>query len=214
MPESDNSEERILRFLKFRGPQTTDSLARHLAITVPGVRKHLHGLVRANLVGFVDETGKVGRPKRTWRLTPEAEKRFPDSHSVLTLEMISAVRSVFGEDGLDRLIAKRESETEARYRASLAGLTDPAKKVAKLAELRSEEGYMAEWQALPDGAFLLAENHCPICAAARLCQGFCRSELAVFRAAMGPDVVVQRAEHILEGARRCAYVIAPLAKRR
>jgi predicted ArsR family transcriptional regulator len=79
--------------------------------------------------------------------------------------------------------------------------------VAKLAELRSEEGYMADWRVLPDGSYVLSENHCPICAAARLCQGFCRSELAVFRSALGPSVTVERAEHILLGARRCAYRI-------
>lgn len=214
MQDEGASESRILRFLKFRGPQSTDSIARHLGITLPGARKHLQGLVRANLVVFSDEAGQVGRPKRTWHLTAEAEKRFPDSHSVLTLEMIGAVRDIFGEEGLDRVIANRESETQGRYRAELAGLAGTAKKVARLAELRSAEGYMADWQALPDGSFLLAENHCPICAAARACQGFCRSELAVFRTALGPDVVVQRAEHILAGARRCAYVIAPVTPHR
>jgi predicted ArsR family transcriptional regulator len=66
---------------------------------------------------------------------------------------------------------------------------------------------MADWRILPDGSYLLSENHCPICAAARLCQGFCRSELAVFRSALGPSVTVERAEHILAGARRCAYRI-------
>lgn len=214
MADSDNGEERILRFLKFRGSQTTESIARHLGITPPGARKHLQSLAKANLVDFSAESGKVGRPRRTWHLTAEAEKRFPDSHSVLTLELIGAVRSIFGEAGLDRLIASREGEAEGRYRSALAGLADPAHKVAKLAELRSEEGYMADWRALPDGTFVLAENHCPICAAARVCQGFCRSELAVFRKALGPDISVTRAEHILEGARRCTYVISPRAGRR
>jgi len=31
---------------------------------------------------------------------------------------------------------------------------------------------MAEFEAEPDGSFLLIENHCPICAAAKTCQGF------------------------------------------
>ena len=59
------------------------------------------------------------------------------------------------------------------------------------------------------GAFLLAENHCPICIAARACQGFCRSELEVFKAALGPEATVERTDHIIAGARRCAYRIAP-----
>ena len=211
MQELSSSEDRILRFLKFRGPQTTPAIARHLKITLPGARKHLSTLLAAKLVSFTDERGAVGRPKRSWQLTPLAEKRFPDSHAVLTMEMIGAVRQAFGEEGLDRLIGLRESETERRYASALSSLGDVAKKVAKLAELRSEEGYMADLRVLPDGSYLLSENHCPICAAARLCQGFCRSELAVFRSALGPAVTVERSEHILLGARRCAYRISATA---
>lgn len=68
---------------------------------------------------------------------------------------------------------------------------------------------MAECEPLEDGAFLLIESHCPICAAARSCQGLCRSELAVCRAVLGSDVRVERSEHVLAGARRCAYRIVP-----
>jgi predicted ArsR family transcriptional regulator len=59
-----------------------------------------------------------------------------------------------------------------------------------------------------DGSLLLVENHCPICAAASVCAGFCRSELETFRAVLGAKV--EREEHILLGARRCAYRITPL----
>jgi predicted ArsR family transcriptional regulator len=78
--------------------------------------------------------------------------------------------------------------------------------VARLAKIRAREGYMAEWRRDGDG-FLLVENHCPICAAATACQGFCRSELEIFRDALGGDAEVERVEHLLAGARRCAYRI-------
>ena len=76
----------------------------------------------------------------------------------------------------------------------------------KLAKLRVEEGYMAESRPAPDGSLLLIENHCPVCAAARACQGLCRSELEIFRALL-PGASVERVDHILAGARRCAYRI-------
>ncbi len=66
---------------------------------------------------------------------------------------------------------------------------------------------MADWSPDPGGGFLFVENHCPICAAAAACQGFCRAELMVFRAVLGPDVAIERTDHILAGARRCAYRI-------
>ena len=56
-------------------------------------------------------------------------------------------------------------------------------------------------------SFLFVENHCPICAAATACQGLCRSELAIFRAVLGTEITVERTDHILAGARRCAYRI-------
>jgi predicted ArsR family transcriptional regulator len=72
-----------------------------------------------------------------------------------------------------------------------SGLEDRVRTVARL---RTEEGYMAEFEAEPDGSFLLIENHCPICAAAKTCQGFCRSELELFRAAFGAGTSVMRQE--------------------
>jgi hypothetical protein len=72
--------------------------------------------------------------------------------------------------------------------------------------IRSREGYMAEWSEDADG-FLLVEYHCPICAAATICQGFCRAELAVFQEVLGTEAEVSRVEHIPAGARRCAYRI-------
>jgi predicted ArsR family transcriptional regulator len=68
---------------------------------------------------------------------------------------------------------------------------------------------MAEWRRDPDGTLWLIENHCPICIAARACQNLCRSELAIFQSVLGADAVVERTEHLLAGARRCAYRIRP-----
>ena len=53
-----------------------------------------------------------------------------------------------------------------------------------LAERRSTEGYLAE-VVTDDDDLILIEHHCPICTAATSCQGLCRSELEVFRAALG-----------------------------
>lgn len=66
---------------------------------------------------------------------------------------------------------------------------------------------MAEAARPPGGGDLLIENHCPIRAVARACSGLCASELEVFQAALGPDYTVTRTDHILTGARRCAYLV-------
>ncbi len=180
-----------------------------LAMTPEGARQHLAKLQTQSLVDHRDAREAVGRPKRYWRLTERGHRRFPDGHSQLMLDLVSAVRGEFGEAGLDRLIAAREKQMLESYGKRLGGQPNLGARVQALAALRQEEGYMAEARADGEGGFLLIENHCPICAAAAVCQGFCRSELEVFRRALGPDVQIERSEHLLSGARRCAYRISP-----
>src|SRR6266700_3952403 len=81
-------------------------------------------------------------------------------------------------------------------------------KLRELARVRTEEGYMAEVRR-EGGSFLFIENHCPICAAANACQGFCSAELDLFRSVLGPGISIERAEHIVSGDRRCVYRITP-----
>jgi predicted ArsR family transcriptional regulator len=86
-------------------------------------------------------------------------------------------------------------------------VADLGERVARLAEARSREGYMAEAKT-EGGGYLLVENHCSICVAATACQGFCRAELDTFREVLGPDASVERTEHIVQGDRRCAYRVS------
>lgn len=200
-------EERILFALKTKGAATAQHLASRLGITVVAARKQLARLEEAGLVSYREVAEGRGRPERLWRLTAKGHARFPDSHAELTLELIASIRRIFGEVGLDRLIAEREETARTAYDEALQPYSGLEQRVAALARLRRREGYMAEVEKLEDGTLLLIENHCPICAAATACQGFCRSELAVFRTVLGSGVRVSRIDHILAGARRCAYRI-------
>jgi predicted ArsR family transcriptional regulator len=207
---SDNGN-RVLYTLKSRGPLGTSTLAPALGITEVGVRQHLAKLHDEGLVAFDDQAGEVGRPKRIWRLTAKGHARFPDTHADLTVSLIAGIRSVFGEAGLDRLIEARQEALVATYRQALEPYPDLGDRVSVLARLRTVEGYMAQFEMQKDGSFLLIEDHCPICVAAKTCQGFCRSELELFRAAFGADMSVTRQEHLLSDGRRCVYRIARLS---
>ncbi len=214
---TSRSADRVLHALKASGPQSADALARRLKVTAVAVRQHLAQLRAAGTVAFEDCRSGVGRPKRIWTLTDAGHARFPDSHAVLTLELLDAARKTLGAAGFDRLLRRRENASAAAYARELERCKRLDRRVARLAELRSQEGYMAEWRRDGDGTLWLIENHCPICIAARACQGLCRSELAIFRSVLGEDAVVERVEHLIAGARRCAYRIrfaAPEAGRR
>ena len=207
------SSERVLWLLKTRGALTTAQLAQLLEVSAMGARRQLEAALEKGLVslGEVDEgANKVGRPAQRWALTGAGHARFPDRHSDLTVQIITQVRTLFGEEGLARLVAAREQEMEVAYTAAVVEEASVEGRVNALAQLRDAEGYMAQAQLRADGSLLLVEDHCPICAAATQCQKFCGSELAVFQRVIGPQAKVERTEHLLAGARRCAYVITPI----
>jgi predicted ArsR family transcriptional regulator len=204
--DEDRSQDRILFQLKTRGSQTAADVGSRLGMTAAGARQHLVKLETAGLVESEDQREGRGRPKKYWRLTRRGHDRFPDRHSDLTLDLLRSMRDVFGERGLEKLIDHRERASVEAYRNLLGKPRSLRQKLITLVEIRSREGYMAS--VAEDGkSFLLVENHCPICAAATACQGLCRSELEIFRAVLGSNVSVERIDHILAGARRCAYRI-------
>ncbi|WP_199610092.1 helix-turn-helix transcriptional regulator [Flocculibacter collagenilyticus] len=200
------NSERILYLLKSDGPQTAQTLAHTLDMTSMGSRQHLQVLESEGLVSTFDKAEKRGRPAKYWQLTPAGHQRFPDRHAELTIQMLDSVKSIFGDEGLNKMITQREQHTQALYLSSIKPSDSLENKVAKLTHLREQEGYMAVYEPHQKG-FLLIENHCPICAAAASCQNFCRSELATFRTVLGESVHVERVEHILNEARRCSYYI-------
>lgn len=203
---ADRTRTRLLNALKSSGPQTAADLARDLNVTSVAVRQHLDGLLQDGLVAFEDLKGSVGRPKRVWDLTPVGHQQFPDNHSNLVLGLLNGLGDIFGAEGLEKLIAHREAQARKIYSEAVGKAEDLPAKLEVLAELRNREGYMADVAEEGNG-YLLIENHCSICAAATACQGFCRSELSLFRDVLGPDVSVERTEHQLSGGRRCVYRI-------
>ncbi len=202
-----NTAEQTLFLLKTRGAQTAQQLGQLLGLTSMGARKQLEAWQEKGMVTYEDVADKPGRPARRWLLTEAGHARFPDRHAELTVQLIDQVKALFGDAGLNQLIDAREHSSEREYRAHLASARTLPERVQALAQARSAEGYMAEIQHQDDGGLLLIENHCPICAAARQCQKFCRSELDLFQRVLGPDCSVGRVEHLLAGERRCVYVI-------
>lgn len=212
--ESDKLKvkNQILHLLKLHGPQTAAALAAQLQVSAMAIRQHLQTLQADHLVTYQEERRPVGRPIKQWQLTEKAAKRFPDNHAELLVNVLQGVEQLFGQDGLDALLAKRTQQQIDSYAAQLPAAPEDNWQtcVRTIAQLRAQEGYMAEVVQLSETELLLIENHCAIHAAARTCNQVCASELQVFSALLGPDVTIERVEHMIQGDRRCAYRISPL----
>ena len=196
----------MLALVKREGPISADALAARLKLTSTAVRQHLQALAEEGLIAEAaapPPSGR-GRPARLWRVTEAADARFADAHAGLSAELVAQVRRVFGEAGLDRLLAARTADQAAAYLAEMGAAAPLKARLVALAAIREREGYMAEVREDAEGLLLL-EHHCPVCTAARACTGLCREELALFTEVLGPGVQVERISHILAGAGRCAY---------
>lgn len=207
-PSTVRTRRAIVKLLKQDGPTDATVLSARLNVTAMAIRQHLYELQKEGLVTYAEDPRPMGRPAKLWRLTPAADRLFPDGYAELTLSFINSVKEAFGEEGLDRIIDLRTQKQSAAYQTQLAKQKSLKKRLETLAAIRTEEGYMAEIQPTEDGAFLLIENHCPICAAATACTGFCAKELEMFQSVLGQDVLIERVQHIIAGDRRCVYRIS------
>jgi len=204
--KGNSMHEQILMFLKMRGTQPVSVIAKEFGMTSEGARLHLLKMINEELVKTEHLSIGVGRPATLCSLTEKGHARFPDSHAELTTQLLTSIKALLGEEALKKVILAREKNTLTRYTKAMKNLSDVEDKLTRLTEIRIREGYMAEWQK-GQSSYLFIENHCPICTAAAECPEFCHSELKNFRQVLGKDVQVERNDHIIKGARRCAYII-------
>ena len=200
----------IIHLLKQSGAMDAQAIADQLGISAMAVRQHLYALQDEALVAYQEEARPMGRPAKLWHLTAAADRFFPEGYAELTLSLIQSVHEAFGEAGLNRLLDIRTRQQLDAYHSQMKDQTSLQEQLKTLADIRTNEGYMAEVLPQADGSILLVENHCPICAVAEACTGLCARELEVFQAVLGDHVDIERTEHILKGARHCAYRIMPI----
>ncbi|MFC0878767.1 helix-turn-helix transcriptional regulator [Saccharicrinis sp. FJH2] len=204
-----STSDQILMLLKMRGAITAHVIAKELGITKEGARKHLLNLASENLVKTTIKSEGVGRPSTYYSLTDKASAGFPDTHADITVQLLKSVKKLLGDNALNLLITDRETVIYNKYAGEMADTEKIEQKLDILCKVRSEEGYMAEWKKENDTYYLI-ENHCPICAAATECQGFCRSELHNFQQLLGNKYEINRTEYIIDGGNRCVYKIEEL----
>lgn len=210
MEDVKKAKDQILHVLKVQGAQTATALADELQVSPMAIRQHLQTLKAEQWVTYREERRPMGRPVKLWQLTEQSAERFPNRHADLMVDLLRSIQTVFGSDGVDKLVTERSQRQIQTYQSKLTDLVTEQNwqhQVRAIAQLRTQEGYMAEVIDQPDGNLLLIENHCPICTAAQSCQQLCGAELEVFKAILGEAIAIERVEHILEGDRRCAYLV-------
>ena len=200
------TRRQLLEVLKRRGEARAEELAEALSVTVSAARQHLAALQAASLVAHRELKGTPGRPKHVYYLTPAAEELFPKSYYEFATDLLEFVGKE-APDLLARLFEKRRLARLGRTRERLVGKSFDAR-LAEIAAILDEDGYLAAIERQDDGAYVLQEHNCAILDVARVSKIPCASEIDFLREAL-PDATVERVAHMLGGQHRCAYRIVP-----
>jgi DeoR family suf operon transcriptional repressor len=192
--------------LKRRGEATADELAEVLGLTVSAVRQHLLALGKDGLVDYQAVADGRGRPRHLHRLTPRGHGLFPAAYGELTNELLG----YFSEADASLVDVAFERRRERRLQQALARLEGKplAEKVPEMARILDEDGYLADFESLPDGTWRITEHNCAIFAVASRYGQACSSELGFLRDAL-PEARVDRVAHMVAGQHVCAYLVTP-----
>jgi predicted ArsR family transcriptional regulator len=201
-----SSRHRLLLLLRKHPGATVTELARELAISGMGVRRHLTALASGGLVeqATCAHPGP-GRPPAGWRLSAAGMELFPRRYDTLAIELLDEL----APDELAGALSRRNDKQVAQYQAALAPCAGLQDQVAELARLRDGAGYQAEWSAGEGDALVLTEHNCAVHRVAEHHPAVCAQELSLFRRVLGPDVEVTRVSHTMAGDAACTYCIRP-----
>ncbi|MBH5319336.1 transcriptional regulator [Paenibacillus sp. GSMTC-2017] len=203
--EQLSTREYILQLLKTKGALSTKDLTDELGITVMAVRRHIQSLEKDNLITPKTIRQSMGRPTAVYTLTEQAEGFFPRKYHTLTLELLGELEDHFGEDAVEKLFEGRKNKMLKKYDASMQG-KEISDRVATLADIQNENGYMAQWEQVNEEEYLIKEHNCPIEQVAVKYQHACQYELELFESLLG-DAEVSRTDCLAKGGQRCTYSI-------
>ncbi|HEY8217652.1 MAG TPA: helix-turn-helix domain-containing protein [Acidimicrobiia bacterium] len=207
-PQLPAGRRAVLYAVRRRGEATVEQVADQLGITVSGARQHLAALLADGLVETTElapPTPKRGRRTLLYSVTPAADALFPKAYGELTNELLGYVDAT-DPTKLDELFAMRREHRIANANERLADKRSLGARVEELTQILDEDGYLATVEQTGPDAYLIIEHNCAIWAVAQRYGQACTSELEFIRSVL-PDASVERVQHMVAGARHCAYDI-------
>jgi DeoR family suf operon transcriptional repressor len=191
----------VLIELKRGAGLTAKELAARLGISLNAVRHHLKELEADGLAEYERQHRGVGAPTFAYRLSPAGESLFPRRYEATLTDLLDYVVHRDGRESAVAVLEARYDALARRLGEELAGAT-PSERMAAVAQLLSDEGYMAEGTA-SGGSGTLIEHNCAVQAVAERFPEICAAEARFLAAALGADV--DRRGHILSGCSACEY---------
>ena len=176
-------------------------LASTLGVSLNAVRHHLKELEAQGLITYEREHHGVGAPVFLYSLSPAGEALFPRRYEETLTALLDRIVEREGRAAAVALLESHVAELAGRVSAALRDV--PAdRRLAVVARVRTEQGYMAE-AAAAGAVGVLAEHNCALQAVAERFPEICAAEQRLLGEVLGAEV--DRRGHILSGCPSCEY---------
>lgn len=207
--ESSSTKQELLEYLLKQGQATAQQLSEALSISRQATQRHLKDLQDEKLVEYQSAPAGIGRPSYVYQLSCQGRARFSHSYDEFAVSVLDTLAETGGEEQVRALLRQQWKRKATEYRQKL-GKGSLSKRVAKLVELRQQEGYMAQCQPVENNdsqnKFVLSEHNCAIAKVVKFFPVVCCHELELFAAVL-PDCWVERTQWINNGEPCCGYLI-------
>ena len=201
--DTNDTRTNIVNLLKINNKMTINEVSAQLDMSPMGVRQHLGNLERDGLVEYSRQKSNRGRPKYIYTLTDQAKGIFPESYKSFAIEILEEAEDIGGKNLVNQLLKQRMESQIKNYKKRLQN-KNLNKKIKELAQIRDEEGYMANINKNGDN-YALIEYHCPISMIAKKYPYLCETERELFQRTLG--VEIKREHHLICGSHKCSYHI-------
>jgi DeoR family transcriptional regulator, suf operon transcriptional repressor len=206
--QQSSTKQDILEYLLKQGQAIAQDLATSLDISPQAIRRHLKDLETEGLIIYQSVASGTGRPQHIYHLSPQGRDRFPNQYDRFAISFLDTLVENIGYEQASKILHQHWQKKSIDYRRELGNgvLVD---RVAKLVELRRQEGYMAEYHSLDgqDDKFILTEYNCAISQVATSFPAVCGHELEMFATAL-EDCQVERTHWLVDGEHQCGYLIS------
>jgi predicted ArsR family transcriptional regulator len=206
--EPDKTRDQIARTILENGPATAVVLAKKLAITPAGIRRHLDSLISEGVLTARDpyqanERGR-GRPSKVFVMTDAGREKFEHSYDDLAVAALKFMSSKNGEHLVNEFAMSRAEELTRKGASIKSSNKSTLEKTKLLAKLLTKEGYSATTDKLGNGDEI-CQHHCPIAHVASEFPQLCEAETKAFSEILGTHV--QRLATIAHGDGVCTTFI-------
>jgi predicted ArsR family transcriptional regulator len=206
---SESSDRALLDLIRRSGPVTVVEMTASLGVTGTAIRNRLARLIAGGLVERRAEHKGRGRPRHTYQVSVEAQKRLGQNYTDLALVLWEELMGTVADRKLRRLMFLRVTDRLAEiYRGQVSG-QEWEGRLVQLTNLLHDRGVEAEVARDAGGAIpILRQHSCPYYELAQADPAICALERKMFEKVLGRSLRLSQCR--LDGDRFCDFQAKPI----